>query len=199
MTEEATVLKILIIGESNVGKTCLLLRYTDDKFTADFFPTIGVDFKTKYLMVDGKSVKMQIWDTAGQDKFHAITRAYFRGAQGIMVVYDVTSRDTFNKVQLWIDSIKESCNGKNIDVILVGNKTDLEREVSEEEAKAVAQEYDVKYFETSAKEDTNVATAFYELASDAFHTLMEQAPVMVTTPTYKIIDNKGSKKDSCKC
>jgi small GTP-binding protein len=165
-TEE--LLKILVIGESAVGKSCLLLRYTDDKFQETFMTTIGVDFKTKFITVDNTPVKLQIWDTAGQEKFRSITKAYYRGAHGILVVYDVSRRDTFNQTRVWIDSIRDSSADSNpIDVILVGNKCDLDRTVTREEAESLAQQFQLPYFETSAKDATNVGEAFQALAAMA--------------------------------
>jgi small GTP-binding protein len=159
------LLKILVIGESAVGKSCLLLRYTDNKFQETFMTTIGVDFKTKYIDIDGTHVKLQIWDTAGQEKFRSITRAYYRGAHGILVVFDISRRDTFNQTKMWIDSIRDSQGDANlIDVILIGNKCDLVRAVTKEEAQALANSYGIRYFETSAKENTNVEEAFLFLA-----------------------------------
>ena len=112
------LLKFLLIGESDVGKSSLLLRYTDGKFPE----SIGVDFKIKRIEVDGKQVRLQIWDTAGQEKFRPITKAYYRGAHGILVLFDLSKRDTFNYTRMWIDSIREDSSDPNM--ILVGNKTD---------------------------------------------------------------------------
>jgi small GTP-binding protein len=162
-TEE--LLKILVIGESAVGKSCLLLRYTDNKFQESFMTTIGVDFKTKYIDIEGTHVKLQIWDTAGQEKFRSITRAYYRGAHGILVVFDISRRDTFNQTKMWIDSIRESqAEANSIDVILIGNKQDLVRAVTKDEAEDLANSYGIRYFETSAKQNTNVEEAFLCLA-----------------------------------
>ena len=108
MSTTERLLKILVIGESAVGKSCLLLRYTDDKFQETFMTTIGVDFKTKHIEVNGQKVKLQIWDTAGQDRFRSITKAYYRGAHCILVVFDISRKDTFNQTKMWIDSIKEA-------------------------------------------------------------------------------------------
>ena len=130
--------------------------------------TIGVDFKTKYLDIDGNKVKLQIWDTAGQEKFRSITKAYYRGAHGILVVFDISRRDTFNQTRMWIDSIKDASTD-SIDVILIGNKCDLERAVTREEAEDLAAQYKIKYFETSAKDNTNVEEAFKYLATEAYH------------------------------
>ena len=166
--QEEQPLKILVIGESAVGKSCLLLRYTDNKFQETFMTTIGVDFKTKYIDIDGNHVKLQIWDTAGQEKFRSITKAYYRGAHGILVVFDISRRDTFNQTRMWIDSIKDA-SSDSIDVILIGNKCDLERAVTKEEAEDLAAQYKIRYFETSAKDNTNVEEAFTYLATEAYH------------------------------
>ena len=160
------LLKILVIGESAVGKSCLLLRYTVGKFQDTFMTTIGVDFKTKHLEINGKNVKLQIWDTAGQEKFRSITKAYYRGAHGILVVFDISRRETFNQTRMWIDSIKESSTTP-IDMILVGSKADLERAISREEAEKLAASYNIKYFETSAKENSGINDAFLHLATIA--------------------------------
>ena len=166
MASNEILLKILIIGESAVGKSCLLIRYTSNQFQENFMTTIGVDFKTKYLDIDNQNVKLQIWDTAGQERFRAITKAYYRGAHGILVVFDISRRETFEKTRLWIDSIRDAGTG-SIDTILIGNKADLTRAVSREEAEALAKEYKIQYYETSAKDNTNVDQAFHELASMA--------------------------------
>jgi small GTP-binding protein len=162
------LLKILVIGESAVGKSCLLLRYTDNKFQESFMTTIGVDFKTKFIEIEKVKVKLQIWDTAGQEKFRSITKAYYRGAHGILVVFDVSRRDTFDQTRMWIDSIRDSSADSNpIDVILVGNKCDLERVVTTEEGNELAKSYQIPYFETSAKDAINVDAAFQALATAA--------------------------------
>ena len=166
--QEMPVLKILLIGESAVGKSCLLLRYTEDIYHDSGMATIGVDFKTKYVDIDGKRAKLQIYDTSGQEKFRAITKAYYRGAHGILVVFDISRRDTFNQTRMWIDSIKDA-SSDSIDVILIGNKCDLERAVTKEEAEDLAAQYKIRYFETSAKDNTNVEEAFTYLATEAYH------------------------------
>ena len=135
-------LKILIIGEGAVGKSCLLLRYTDDSFENIFMPTVGVDYKTKIIDIDNTRVKLQIWDTAGQEKFRAITKAYYRGAHGILIVFDISRRDTFNQITEWINSIKEV--DQTIDLIIVGNKCDLEREVTKEEDEEFANQDEIE-------------------------------------------------------
>ena len=199
---EDQLLKILVIGESAVGKSCLLLRYTDDKFSEQFMTTIGVDFKTKYIEIDGQNVKLQIWDTAGQEKFRAITKAYYRGAHGILVVFDISRRDTFNQTRMWIDSIKDSTEASPIDVILVGNKSDLTRAVTREEAEELADQYKIKYFETSAKENSNVEQAFRELATMALKRRMSGAgrgPAGKQGNTVRVTNDKNGKKDKKDC
>lgn len=202
MTEEQ-LLKILVIGESAVGKSCLLLRYTDNKFQESFMTTIGVDFKTKHIEIDGQQVKLQIWDTAGQEKFRAITKAYYRGAHGILVVFDISRRDTFNQTRMWIDSIKDSTEASPIDVILVGNKSDLERAVSKEEAQNLADQYKIQYFETSAKENNNVEQAFLELATMALRRRLNGAGRGAASKpggTVKVTNDKGrNKPNNCAC
>jgi len=152
-------IKLLMIGDSGVGKTCLLLRYANDSFSPTFITTIGIDFKIKNIELDGKRIKLQIWDTAGQERFRTITTSYFRGAQGILLVYDVTDRGSFNSITNWVGQI-----GQHADVavnkILIGNKCDMEdqRVVSFEEGKQLASEFGIQFFETSAKNDMNVET-----------------------------------------
>ncbi|KAK8899159.1 hypothetical protein M9Y10_001461 [Tritrichomonas musculus] len=167
-TEQPQKIQLMTIGESTVGKTSLILRYTENKFITDHTVTIGVDFKIKNITIDKKPVKVQIWDTAGQEKFYAITKAYFAKAQGILVVFDVSKEDSFTKTQHWFDSIHKSAN-ENIAIILVGNKCDMERAISKERAEAFANENSVKYFETSCLDGQGVNEAFDYLATTTFH------------------------------
>jgi small GTP-binding protein len=202
MTTVEHLLKILVIGESAVGKSCLLLRYTDNKFQESFMTTIGVDFKTKFIEIDGVRVKLQIWDTAGQEKFRSITKAYYRGAHGILVVFDVSRRDTFNQTKMWIDSIRDSTTDSNpIDVILVGNKCDLERCVTREDGEELAKQFQIPYFETSAKDATNVEEAFKTLASVALKRRLSQGGKLGANQKTQVTVEAGSgqKGDGCGC
>uniref|UniRef100_A0AAQ5X6R6 RAB18A, member RAS oncogene family n=1 Tax=Amphiprion ocellaris TaxID=80972 RepID=A0AAQ5X6R6_AMPOC len=119
-----TTLKILIIGESGVGKSSLLLRFTDDTFDPEQSATIGVDFKVKTISVDGNKAKLAIWDTAGQERFRTLTPSYYRGAQGVILVYDVTRRETFTKLDNWLNELETYCTRNDLVKMLVGNKID---------------------------------------------------------------------------
>ncbi|TMW96483.1 hypothetical protein EJD97_007281 [Solanum chilense] len=119
------LIKLLLIGDSGVGKSCLLLRFSDGSFTTSFIITIGIDFKIKTVELDGKRIKLQIWDTAGQERFRTITTAYYRGAMGILLVYDVTDESSFNNIRNWIRNIEQHASD-NVNKILVGNKADMD-------------------------------------------------------------------------
>ena len=158
--------EILLIGDSGVGKSCLLLRFADDSWTDSHISTIGVDFKIKTLDVDGKVVKLQIWDTAGQERFRTITSSYYRGAQGIILVFDCTDAESFSNVKQWLGEIERyAC--ENVNKLLVANKIDLVdgRVVTEEQAKEFAESMEnIPYIETSAKNSDNVEAAFMMMA-----------------------------------
>jgi len=157
--------KILLIGDSGVGKSCLLLRFADDSWTDSHISTIGVDFKIKTLNVDGKVIKLQIWDTAGQERFRTITSSYYRGAQGIILVFDCTDHESFNNVKQWLGEIdRYAC--ENVNKLLVGNKIDLVsgRVVDKEAAEEFARSMGIEYVETSAKNSEGVDQAFQKMA-----------------------------------
>eukprot|EP00300_Choanocystis_sp_HF-7_P009130 c16276_g1_i1.p1 GENE.c16276_g1_i1~~c16276_g1_i1.p1 ORF type:complete len:215 (-),score=59.09 c16276_g1_i1:133-744(-) len=162
-----TTIKLLLIGDSGVGKSCLLLRFSDNSFTPSFITTIGIDFKIRTIELDGKRIKLQIWDTAGQERFRTITTAYYRGAMGILLVYDVTNQETFQNIRNWMRNIEENA-AETVNKILIGNKSDLEdkRQVSTQEGQALAAEFGIPFFETSAKTDENVEESFVTMARD---------------------------------
>ncbi|EQC36199.1 rab family, other [Saprolegnia diclina VS20] len=169
------LVKLLLIGDSGVGKSCLLMRYSDDSFTSSFITTIGIDFKVKTIDVDGKRVKLQIWDTAGQERFRTITTAYYRGAMGILLVYDVTDDHSFQNVRNWMRQIQQHAS-PNVNKILIGNKCDVdpsERVVTTQQGEELAAEYGVQFFETSAKSNLNVEEAFRSIAVDVQKRLAE--------------------------
>jgi len=159
--------KLLLIGDSGVGKSCLLLRFADDTYTESYISTIGVDFKIRTIELDGKVIKLQIWDTAGQERFRTITSSYYRGAHGIIVAYDVTDQESFNNVKQWLQEIdRYAC--ENVNKLLVGNKCDLttKKVVDYSTAEEFAKQLDIPFLETSAKDSTNVENAFKKMAED---------------------------------
>jgi len=159
--------KLLLIGDSGVGKSCLLLRFADDTYTESYISTIGVDFKIRTIELDGKTIKLQIWDTAGQERFRTITSSYYRGAHGIIVVYDITDQDTFHNVKTWLQEIDRYAS-ENVNKLLVGNKCDLtpKRVVEYQTAKEYADSLGIPCLETSAKSATNVEQAFMTMAAE---------------------------------
>lgn len=159
--------KLVLIGDSGVGKSCLLLRFADDNFTDSYISTIGVDFRFRTITIDKKTVKLQIWDTAGQERFRTITSAYYRGADGIIMVYDVTSQESFEHIEEWMSEVDRYAN-ENTTKLIVGNKADLvdQKQVAEEDARKFAEKLGISLIETSAKTATNVDSAFLTMAKE---------------------------------
>jgi small GTP-binding protein len=159
--------KVVVIGDSGVGKSCLLIRFAEDKFSDEHVSTIGVDFTNRTVDVGGDQVKLQLWDTAGQERFRTVTSTYYRGAQGIVVIFDVTERRSFESIQAWVADVDKWASQGTVK-ILVGNKTDLHdrRQVTTEEGEALAQSLRMTYYETSARENYNVEEAFLGLAAE---------------------------------
>jgi small GTP-binding protein len=166
--------KYIIIGDSSVGKSNLLLKYTQNRFNDDYQATIGVEFGAKNLDINKKVYRVQIWDTAGQENFRSITRAYYKNSACAMIVYDITCQETFKSIQSWIEDVKNQ-SPKTVLLILVGNKIDLEdkRQVSYEDGKALADKNDMLFFETSAKTGENVKQLFESSAKSIVKRLDE--------------------------
>ncbi|AGO11490.1 AaceriABR220Wp [[Ashbya] aceris (nom. inval.)] len=167
--------KLLLIGDSGVGKSCLLLRFADDTYTNDYISTIGVDFKIKTVELDGKTVKLQIWDTAGQERFRTITSSYYRGAHGIIIVYDVTDQESFNNMKTWLQEI-DRYGTAGVVKLLVGNKNDLKdkKVVDFEVAREFADSLNIPVLETSALDSSNVEEAFLTMARQIKETMSHQ-------------------------
>lgn len=163
-TDYDYVFKILLIGDSAVGKSSLLLRFAEDIFTDSFLPTIGVDFKIRTIQAAGSKVKLQMWDTAGQERFKSILTSYYKGTHGVLLVYDITDRRSFVDVQNWVNDV-EKYGREDVVKILIGNKKDMQekREVSYEEGKRFADGLGMKYIETSAKDGLNIEESFVSL------------------------------------
>ena len=196
------IFKVLLLGNSNVGKSSLFLRFVDDIWNDTFVPTIGVDFKIKTLEIYQKKIKMQIWDTAGQERFKNIIASYYRGAHGILLIYDVTEKDSFKNLSNWLIEIEKNAN-KNVLKVLIGNKTDLEekRVISYNQGKEFADMNGIKYIETSAKKNMNVREAFETLgreimAANIDKTMFKQKQNKKITVS-KAQDLNIEKKDGC--
>eukprot|EP00828_Plagiopyla_frontata_P008545 TRINITY_DN14278_c0_g1_i2.p2 TRINITY_DN14278_c0_g1~~TRINITY_DN14278_c0_g1_i2.p2 ORF type:complete len:225 (-),score=44.82 TRINITY_DN14278_c0_g1_i2:149-823(-) len=159
--------KIVIIGNSGVGKSSILMRFTDDQFKDSYLATIGVDFRFKTIEIDEKKVKLQIWDTAGQERFRTITSAYYKGADGIIIVFDSTNEQSFTDIEsYWLNELNNYAE-KNVELLLLGNKSDLNEEkvIKQERAQDLAQQKNLAYFETSAKTADCIQNAFSHLAN----------------------------------
>jgi Ras-related protein Rab-1A len=156
-------LKFVIIGDSGVGKSSMVMRFADGEFKEDYISTIGVDFRTKTMNIDGKPVRLQIWDTAGQERFRSISSAYYRGADGVIFCYDITNQNTFDNIKEWIYELRKHYDERTaIAKIVVGNKADLEnkRKVTTEVGQQFADSMGFAFIEASAKTSTNVDAAF---------------------------------------
>ena len=193
--------KIMVLGESKVNKTSLIKRYTKDQFGGVYLTTVGMDFQDKIIQIEDKKVRLQIWDTAGQERFRNVTKSYFQSSHGFVLVYDITDRDSLDKTNFWIEQIKS--NGpENPKIILVGNKCDLinERQVSIEEGENFAKKHNIKFFEASAKDGTNVNELFFYLANEIYQDdkLNGKKGRKMTVSLGKVSSNNTKKKNCVK-
>lgn len=201
--------KVVLIGDSGVGKSNLLSRFTRNEFCLESKSTIGVEFATRTLQVEGRTVKAQIWDTAGQERYRAITSAYYRGALGALLVYDVTKPTTFDNVSRWLKELRDHADA-NIVITLIGNKTDLKhlRAVATEDAQGFAEREGLSFIETSALEATNVEKAFQTILAEIYRIISkktisssdEPAAASIkegTTLTVGVQETPNTKKQCC--
>ena len=193
---EESVYKVLLLGDTDVGKTCFLIKYTDNIFHENHIATIGLDYRVKKIILkNGKEISLQIWDTAGQDRFRAITKNYYKGAHGIVLIYDITNNQTFENVSKWVNQIHEEVS-LNVVIFLAGNKIDLEkkREISYEIGEKLAKELGCTFFEASAKTGVNIDEIFNELA-ESLDTIYGKNIVKQTENLRH--DGKETKKKCC--
>lgn len=201
--------KVVLIGDSGVGKSNLLSRFTRNEFNLESKSTIGVEFATRSITVDNKTIKAQIWDTAGQERYRAITSAYYRGAVGALLVYDIAKHLTYENVERWLKELRDHADA-NIVIMLVGNKSDLRhlRAVLTEEASAYAESSSLSFIETSALDSTNVETAFTNILTEIYHIVSQRqldsrdeddlpqgSPIVIDQSE----DNGSSSKPPCQC
>jgi Ras-related protein Rab-8A len=194
---EILTFKILTLGESSVGKTCILRRYVEGQFFKNQISTIGIDFKIKIINIENKLIKLQIWDTAGQERFRTITKTYYKGAHGIILTYDVTDQNSFKNIRNWIKQIEANAQ-TNVRKVLVGNKCDKpDRVVTEEEGRKLADDFGMNFFETSAKTNQNVNEVFTFLTQEILKN-MKSSGMPGADNGVKINNKKNQKKGCCK-
>merc|ERR1712159_212985 len=186
--------KLLLIGDSGVGKSCLLFRFADDTYQESYISTIGVDFKIRTVELDGKVIKLQIWDTAGQERFRTITSSYYRGAHGIIVVYDVTDHETYDAVERGMTEIDRFA-GPEVNKMIVGNKCDMvsKKQVDYAEAKGYADGLGINFFETSAKDNQNVEQAFLDLTRQIKNNMGNKAMQNTSGKKDTVLPSGGTK------
>jgi len=185
--------KLMMLGDSGVGKTAILRRYCDDNFDAKWINTIGIDFKMKNVEIEDKRVRLQIWDTAGQERFQAMAHSFYRGAAGILLVYDITNLDSFEHVEKWMNSIKTH-GSDDVIVTLIGNKSDIiaHRNVSISKGQELAKQYKVDFFETSAKTTENIDDAFSNLSAKVFKKQIDKLEQANSQRKGKLGSSNGS-------
>ena len=191
---------ILLLGDTTVGKTCLISRYANGVFKEDYIANVGIDFVSKQEIINDKNINVKLWDTAGQERFKALTPSYLRGAEGIVLVYDVTKEDTFSSLKDWIDSLKSNLGENSLPIVIDGNKIDLDdRDISTEVAKKFAQENNFKYFETSAKSGIGVDELFREIVNQILEKKDKTEDTKEERNSVRLQNDKGNnqKKKGC--
>ena len=187
--------KIMFIGNSSVGKTSIIKRYSKNIFSTSYISTLGIDFESKNINIDNKTINLQIWDTAGQEKYKVLSKNYYNNSNAFIIVYDITNLESFESVMNWIDQIKENAP-ENVKSILLGNKSDLEekRKISEEEGKNLAKKININFYETSAQNGANIEKAIDNLVKDVIN---DENFIKENTP--KLVRNKLKTEKKKKC
>ena len=197
------IIKILTLGDTMVGKSSIVLRFSDNKFDENQFATIGIDFKTKYIKVRDASVKVLIWDTAGQEKFRNIAKQYYKGANGVLLIYDVCNRKSFERIGFWLNELKENNKIDELYTILVGNKIDLpeRRVISREEGEKYASDNNINYSEVSAKTGEGILDLFNDITKGTMDKIFSANGENNEDKEqiYAYLDNKNLKKKKKKC
>ena len=190
-------IKLMVIGETRVGKTALIKKYTKNVFGGTYLTTVGIDFQEKIIDVEDKSVKLQIWDTAGQERFRNIAKSYFHTSDGFLLVYDISCKDSFEKLNFWYEQIKLNAP-ENTKCVVAGNKCDLEekRQVNKNEGENFAKTYNIDFYETSAKDGINVDVVFQTLASEIMKDIKKNGSKNKRS-SQVLKKNTKSKKKSC--
>ena len=191
------IIKLLTLGDTNVGKTSVVLRFSDDKYNDNQLSTIGVDFRTKYMKLGENSVKVLIWDTAGQERFKNIAKQYYRGANGVLLIYDVCKRKSLEKIGFWLEELKTYNNIDELCIYLVGNKIDLEgkRVITKEEGQKYAEDNQINYFEVSAKSGEGI----HDLFNDIIKGSIDKLNIDNKDQIFAQLDNKTKKKKKKWC
>ena len=191
-------IKIITLGDSHVGKSCLIIKFIENKFSNSYVSTIGFDLKHKQIILkDGNKVRLTLFDTAGQERFRSLAKNYIRKANGILLIYDISDKSTFISIEKWMENIQDEIDDK-IPIILVGNKSDLndKRKVSTEEGKKKAKEYEFPFYETSCKTGVNVNKCFIELAELVYENTGKN-PLKNSNQKIKKNSSKDKKKGCC--
>ena len=193
--------QLLIVGDSYVGKTSILSRYANGTFNENYLSTLGLDSYSKDETINGKTIRVNVWDTAGQERYKALTKGFFRNAQGIMVVFDVTNQETFENVKFWIESIKTNI-GSEIEktpIIIIGNKIDSEREFEKDVAVKFCKEANYPYYETSAKTGENIDSTIIDLVKLVLNCNSDNKNNNNENIKIKAEEHKNNKKSGCSC
>jgi Ras-related protein Rab-2A len=199
MSSPAYIFKFIIVGNSAVGKSCLLLRFDEDRFQPIHDVTVGVTFSIKMVQIEGQDVKVQIWDTAGQEIFRSITRSYYRDSACAIIVYDITDRGSFDKIEDWIRDVRNLAPPDCL-LVLFGNKLDLEtqRAIQKEQGQDLADRHGLYFFETSAATGKNVSEAFNECVT-AVYSRAKSAGVQTGDKKQQLTARPKESEDGCKC